>query len=188
MFSAARSETCSEPESAGVQTYTFPMLRNQTAGEENLSVADFAAKAGEVTLFAITAGAGLKQFTERLREAGDEYGAFMAKVISDTLAEALANAVVPAKDGERHAFGYPSCPDHSLKKDAFDLLRVEENCDMRLTDSFMIDPAESICGLVIPGAKYFAVGRVGADQLQDYARRRGMSEEDIKTLIPRNIQ
>ena len=166
----------------------FPMLRNQTVGEENLSVADFAAKAGEVTLFAITAGAGLKQFTERLREASDEYGAFMAKVIADRLAEALASEVVPAKEGERHAFGYPSCPDHSLKKDAFELLKAEENCDMRLTDSFMIDPAESICGLVIPGAKYFAVGHIGADQLQNYARRRGIPEETIKSLIPRNIQ
>ena len=164
------------------------MLRNQTVGEENLSVADFAAAAGEVTLFAITAGAGLKQFTEHLRETGDEYGAFMAKVIADRLAEALAQEVVPAKEGERHAFGYPSCPDHSLKKDAFELLRVEGTCDMRLTDSFMIDPAESICGMVIPGAKYFAAGHIGADQLADYARRRGMSKEDIKTLIPRNIQ
>ncbi len=164
------------------------MLRNQTAGEENLSVADFAAEAGEVTLFAITAGAGLKRFIELLRETGDEYGAFMAKVIADRLAEALAEEVVPAKEGERHAFGYPSCPDHSLKKEAFKLLHVEDNCDMHLTDSYMIDPAESICGMVIPGAKYFAVGHIGADQTEDYARRRGTSPEVIKTLIPRNIQ
>ena len=171
-----------------IEGHSFPMLRNQTAGEENLSVADFAAAAGEVTLFAITAGAGLQQFTEQLRQKGDEYGAFMAKVIADRLAEALACEVVPAKEGERHAFGYPSCPDHSLKKDAFELLKVEETCSMRLTDSFMIDPAESICGLVIPGAKYFAVGHIGADQLADYARLRGVSEEIVKTLIPRNIQ
>ena len=171
-----------------IEGHSFPMLRNQTAGEENLSVADFAAAAGEVTLFAITAGAGLQQFTERLRSEGDEYGAFMAKVVADRLAEALAVEVVPAKEGERHAFGYPSCPDHSLKKDAFELLHVEEHCAMRLTDSYMIDPAESICGLVISGAKYFAVGRIGADQLADYVRRRGVSEETIKTLIPRNIQ
>ena len=171
-----------------VDQYIFPMLRNQTESDENLSVADFAAAAGRITLFAITAGAGLKPFAENLRQQGDEYGAFMAKVLADRLAEALAEEVVPAKEGERHAFGYPSCPDHSLKKDAFALLDVEKNCDMHLTESFMIDPAESICGMVIPGARYFAVGRIAEDQLQDYARRRNMPVDTVKTLIPRNIQ
>lgn len=164
------------------------MLRNQTAGEENISVADFAAKAGAITLFAISAGAGLRQFTQKLRDNGDEYGAFMAKVLADRLAEALAGEVVPAREGERHAFGYPSCPDHSLKQTAFDILHIADNCDMHLTSSYMINPAESICGMVIPGAKYFAVGRIGQDQLEDYARRRHMTTEEIKILIPRNIQ
>ncbi len=166
----------------------LPMLRNQTSGEQNISVSDYAAAAREITLFAITAGAGLVSFTQQLHDKGDEYGAFMAKVLADCLAEALASEVVPAREGERHAFGYPSCPDHSLKKDALELLKAEENCDMRLTSSYMIDPAESICGMVIPGARYFAVGRIGQDQLEDYSRRRNMPEETIKTLIPRNIQ
>lgn len=166
----------------------LPMLRNQTDGEQNISVSDYAAAAREITLFAITAGAGLASFTQQLHDKGDEYGAFMAKVLADCLAEALASEVVPAREGERHAFGYPSCPDHSLKKDALELLKAEENCDMRLTSSYMIDPAESICGMVIPGARYFAVGRIGQDQLEDYSRRRNMPEETIKTLIPRNIQ
>lgn len=170
-----------------VGSAVFPTLRNQTAGEENLSVADFAAAAAEVTLFAISAGIGLKQFAERLKAEGDEYGAFMAKTLADALTEALADEVVPAKEGERHAFGYPSCPDHSLKAEAFRLLNVEQTCDLRLTDSYMIDPAESICGMVIRGARYFAVGHIGADQLSDYARRRNISEDTLKTLIPRNI-
>ncbi|MBQ1168559.1 MAG: dihydropteroate synthase, partial [Bacteroidales bacterium] len=170
-----------------VGSAVFPTLRNQTAGEENLSVADFAAAAAEVTLFAISAGIGLKQFTERLKAEGDEYGAFMAKTLADALTEALADEVVPAKEGERHAFGYPSCPDHSLKAEAFRLLNVEQTCDLRLTDSYMIDPAESICGMVIRGARYCAVGHIGADQLSDYARRRNISEDTLKTLIPRNI-
>ena len=166
----------------------LPMLRNQTIGEDNLSVADFAAEAGRITFFAISAGVGLKQFAEGLRKDGDEYGAFMAKVLADRLAEALAEEVVPAAEGERHAFGYPSCPDHSLKRDVFDLLQVEHLTNMRLTDSYMIDPAESICGMIIPGARYFAVGRIAEDQLLDYAHRRSISPEIIKTLIPRNIQ
>ena len=176
-----------QPGDAGCPQAVFPTLRNQTAGEENLSVADFAAAAAEVTLFAISAGIGLKQFAERLKAEGDEYGAFMAKTLADALTEALADEVVPAKDGERHAFGYPSCPDHSLKAEAFRLLNVEQTCDLRLTDSYMIDPAESICGMVIRGARYFAVGHIGADQLSDYARRRNISEDTLKTLIPRNI-
>ena len=163
------------------------MLRNQTEGEENVSAADFAAAAGRITLFAISAGAGIKAYAERLTARGDQYGAFMAKVLADCLAEALAAATVPAKEGERHAFGYPSCPDHSLKKDVFELLQVSKNCDMHLTESYMIDPAESICGMVIPGARYFAVGKIGQDQLEDYARRRNMSAEQVKSLIPRNI-
>ena len=165
----------------------LPMLRNQTDGAENLSVADFVAAAGRLTLFAISAGVGLKAFAEQLTAEGDQYGAFMVKVLADCLAEALAAEVVPAAEGERHAFGYPSCPDHSLKKDVLELLQVGKYCDMSLTDSYMIDPAESICGMVIPGAGYFAVGKIGQDQLEDYARRRNMSIEQIKSLIPRNI-
>ena len=171
-----------------VQGLHLPMLRNQTIGEDNLSVADFAAEAGRITFFAISAGVGLKQFAEGLRKDGDEYGAFMAKILADRLAEALAEEVVPAAEGERHAFGYPSCPDHSLKRDVFDLLQVEHLTNMRLTDSYMKDPAESICGMIIPGARYFAVGRIAEDQLLDYAHRRSISPEIIKTLIPRNIQ
>ncbi len=167
--------------------HPLPMLRNQTAQERNLSVADFAAAAGRVTLFAISAGAGLKTFAAQLGAEGDQYGAFMVKVLADCLTEALAAEVLPAAEGERHAFGYPSCPDHSLKKDVFELLQVSEHCDMSLTDSYMIDPAESICGMLVPGAVYFAVGKIGQDQLEDYARRRNMSAEQIKSLIPRNI-
>ena len=176
------------PDRQSFNAIRLPMLRNQTSGEQNISASDYAAAAGEITLFAITAGAGLASFTKQMRDKGDEYGAFMAKVLADRLAEALASEVVPAKEGERHAFGYPSCPDHSLKQEVFELLNVAQNCDMRLTSSYMIDPAESICGMVIPGAGYFAVGRIGQDQLEDYARRRNMPAETIKTLIPRNIQ
>ena len=188
---ASDSQQNSQPGAVGVgatpQYNRLPMLRNQTEGEENVSAADFAAAAGRITLFAISAGAGIKAYAERLTARGDQYGAFMAKVLADCLAEALAAATVPAKEGERHAFGYPSCPDHSLKKDVFELLQVSKNCDMHLTESYMIDPAESICGMVIPGARYFAVGKIGQDQLEDYARRRNMSAEQVKSLIPRNI-
>ena len=163
------------------------MLRNQTVGEKNLSLADFAAAAGEVTLFAICAGSGLKAYCRQLEASGDRYSAFMAKVIADRLTEALAAEVVPAKEGERHAFGYPSCPDHSLKADVFEILQVPESCDMRLTSSYMINPAESLCGILVPGATYFAVGRIAPDQLASYASRRNLPEEVLKSILTRNI-
>ena len=170
-----------------VQGVRLPMLRCQTEGEENLSVADFAAAAGSVELFAVSAGVGLQPFCEKLRGEGDLYGAFMAKVVADRLCEALACEIVPAAEGERHAFGYPSCPDHSLKEPVFGILDVPSRCSLRLTDSYMIDPAESLCGINIAGARYFAVGRISQEQLQDYAQRRGLSADTIRTLIPKNL-
>ena len=170
-----------------VQGVCLPMLRCQIDGEENLSVADFAAAAGDVELFAISAGTGLKPFCEQLRGEGDLYGAFMAKVVADRLCEALADEFVPAAEGERHAFGYPSCPDHSLKEPVFNLLEVPSHCDMHLTGSYMIDPAESLCGINIAGARYFAVGRISQEQLQSYAQRRGLDADTVSTLIPKNL-
>ncbi len=170
-----------------VQGVCLPMLRCQTEGEENLSVADFAAAAGSVELFAVSAGVGLKPFCEQLRSQGDLYGAFMAKMVADRLCEALACELVPAAEGERHAFGYPSCPDHSLKEPVFSLLEVPLHCDMHLTGSYMIDPAESLCGINIAGARYFSVGRISQEQLQSYSQRRGLGPDIISTLIPKNL-
>ena len=175
------------PDDIILDGHRFPMLRNQTRCDENRALSDYVAAAGEVIVFAISAGVGLKEYCDRLNAAGDQYGAFMAKVLTDRLTEALAQEVVPAKEGERHAFGYPSCPDHSLKEVAFDLLGIEGNCDFRLTSSYMIDPAESLCGMVIPGAGYFTVGKISDDQLADYAARRGLPVEELKKILIKNL-
>ena len=190
---------------------TLPMLRNQTRGEEHRSLADFIAPEGDwIGAFAVTAGVGLKKLTEEFRTAGDDYNAILAKLLADRLTEAFAETLhsfvrrqmwgyetgpepTPAEiirgsyRGLRMAFGYPACPDHSLKREVFDLLSVEITTAMTLTDNWMIDPGEALCGLLFADAKYFSVGRIDTEQLLDYARRRGRTPEEIRKLIPNNV-
>ena len=186
------------------------MLRNQTRGEENRSLADFIASRGDyIGCFALTAGIGLKELTERFRSEGDDYNAILAKLLADRLTEAFAEAVHAfvrrqmwgyERDGElspeevirgnyrgrRMAFGYPASPDHSLKREVFDLLAVEITTGMRMTENYMIDPGESLCGLLFADAEYFSVGRIDTKQLLDYARRRGMEPDEVRKIIPNN--
>ena len=187
------------------------MLRNQTRGEENRSLADCIAPQGDwIGCFAVTAGIGLRELCEKFRAEGDDYGAIMAKLLADRLTEAFAEAVhtfvrrqmwgyetgeplTPQQTvrgqyrGRRMAFGYPASPDHSLKREVFDLLSVEMTTGMKLTENYMIDPGEALCGLMFADADYFSVGTIDTKQLLDYARRRGMEVEEIKKLIPNNI-
>ena len=189
----------------------FPMLRNQTRGQENRSLADFIAPSGDwIGCFAVTAGIGLKELTEKFRAEGDDYSAIMAKLLADRLTEAFAEAVhtfvrrqmwgyetgeplTPKQivrgeyRGRRMAFGYPATPDHSLKREAFDLLAAEVTTGMRLTENWMIDPGEALCGLMLSDADYFSVGTIDAQQLEEYADRRGMTAEDVKKIIPNNV-
>ena len=189
----------------------FPMLRNQTRGQENRSLADFIAPSGDwIGCFAVTAGIGLKELTEKFRAEGDDYSAIMAKLLADRLTEAFAEAMhtfvrrqmwgyetgeplAPKQivrgeyRGRRMAFGYPATPDHSLKREAFDLLAAEVTTGMRLTENWMIDPGEALCGLMLSDADYFSVGTIDAQQLEEYADRRGMTAEDVKKIIPNNV-
>ncbi|WP_295939280.1 methionine synthase [uncultured Alistipes sp.] len=187
------------------------MLRNQTRGQENLSLADFIAPVGDwIGCFAVTAGIGLKELAEKFRSEGDDYNAIMAKLLADRLTEAFAETLhsfvrrqmwgyeqgeplTPEQiirgeyRGRRMAFGYPAVPDHSLKREVFDLLSAEMTTSMKLTGNYMIDPGEALCGLLFADADYFSVGTIDTKQLLDYARRRGMEVEEIKKLIPNNI-
>ncbi len=188
----------------------LPMLRNQTRGEEHLSLADFIAPQGDhIALFAATAGIGLRELTEKFRAEGDDYGAILSKLLADRLTEAFAETLhafvrremwgyetgpAPTPEqivrgeyrGRRMAFGYPATPDHSLKRDVFDLLAVEMTTGMKLTENYMIDPGEALCGLMLHDARYFGVGAIDTKQLLDYARRRGMTPEEVRKLIPNN--
>ncbi len=193
------------------RNYRFAMLRNQTRGEQNRSLADFIAPEGDwLGCFAVTAGIGLKKLTEKFRAAGDDYSAIMAKLLADRLTEAFAEVVhlfvrrrmwgyeggeQPSPEeviaghyrGRRMAFGYPASPDHSLKREAFDLLAVERTTGMRLTENWMIDPGEALCGLLFADAEYFSVGHIDQEQLRDYAARRGLDEETLRRLLPNNL-
>ena len=193
------------------RNYRFAMLRNQTRGEQNRSLADFIAPEGDwLGCFAVTAGIGLKELTEKFRAAGDDYSAIMAKLLADRLTEAFAEVVhlfvrrrmwgyeggeQPSPEeviaghyrGRRMAFGYPASPDHSLKREVFDLLAVERTTGMRLTENWMIDPGEALCGLLFADAEYFSVGHIDQEQLRDYAARRGLDEETLRRLLPNNL-
>ena len=187
------------------------MLRNQTQGEENRSLADYVATENDhIGCFAVTAGVGLKALTERFKGEGDDYRAMLSKLLTDRLTEAFMEhvhrfvrrdmwgyeqgeqlapeAIIGERyEGRRMALGYPATPDHSLKREIFDLLAVEVLTTMRLTENWMIDPAEALCGLLIPDGEYFSVGKIDEEQLADYARRRGMDTETIKKLLPNNL-
>lgn len=177
-------------------------------GRPNLCLADFVAPkdsglADYLGLFAVTAGIGLEPRVREYEAAHDDYHAILLKALADRLAEAFAELLhartrrewwgyaadekLSSEDlidekyrGIRPAPGYPACPDHSEKSELFRVLNASENAGITLTESFAMLPAASVSGYYFshPQAAYFGVGRIGRDQLEDYARRKGM---DIET-------
>jgi len=195
----------------------FPMLRQQTAkGDDrpNRCLADFIAPAemglpDHIGAFAVTAGLGAEDLVKRFEAEHDDYRAIMVKALADRLAEAFAeqlhqqariawgyqDAPLPNEElvgekyrGIRPAFGYPACPDHSQKRQLFDLLAARE-IGIDLTDSFAMTPAASVSGLYFahPDSRYFNVGRIAKDQLEDYARRRGESIGEAERWLRPNL-
>lgn len=178
-----------------------------------LSLCDFLAhKESSITdyigLFAVSAGGGVEELASNYEKNNDSYNALMVKILADRLSEAFAerlhelvrkqywgyakNENLEIKDllrvryqGIRPAPGYPSCPDHSEKTQIFDLLKVNENAGISLTESFMMQPAASVCGYYFahPESRYFALGKTGEDQLRDYGARKGVSEEEIRRWV-----
>jgi 5-methyltetrahydrofolate--homocysteine methyltransferase len=179
----------------------FSFLRNQEkkrSGAYNPCLADFIApgpvSGGWIGLFALSAGFGFEKAAAEYRRRGDDYGAILLASLANALAEAFSEEVHlrirrefgpynrEESRGIRPAFGYPACPDHEDKRIVFDLLQVRERCGMELTESAMIIPAASVCGLYFenPGAYYFGVGPVGDDQLADWAARKGIGIEEAR--------
>lgn len=180
----------------------------------NLCLADFIAPENSgridyIGAFAVTAGHGVKELVEKFRSEHDDYKAILIEALADRLAEAFAEYLHKraradwgyGKDenlsnedlikekyrGIRPAFGYPACPDHSEKLTLWRLLKVEENADIKLTPSYAMLPASSVSGLYFahPQAKYFAIGKIGKDQLIDYQKRKGLPLSEIeKWLAP----
>ncbi len=191
-----------------------PCCNGPASGGKNLSLADLLPGkedgGGFIGAFALTSGIGLNKLVGWYREQKDEYSAIMAKLLADRLAEAFAEAVhtdlrkvmwayetgnpqemqdilANKYDGLRVAFGYPSAPDHSLKKEVLDLLGGD--LPISITENYMLDPGESVCGLIFARSDFghFSVGRIGRDQLEDYARRRGVEPSEIARLMPQHI-
>ena len=175
---------------------------DKAGGKPNLALTDFVAPVGGapdyVGAFAVTAGHGELELARRYREAGDDYSAIIATALADRLAEAFAEAMhhkvrtelwgyaaaeaLSAAEmigekyvGIRPAPGYPAQPDHTEKTTLFRLLQAETNTGMALTESFAMSPPASVSGLYFghPKAHYFGVGKIGRDQVQDYATRKG---------------
>ncbi|MDX6295493.1 MAG: 5-methyltetrahydrofolate--homocysteine methyltransferase [Kribbellaceae bacterium] len=191
---------------------SFPMLRQQTekpAGRFNRCLADYIAPAGDHLGGFGVAIHGAEDLAAVYEGQNDDYRAIMVKALADRLAEAFAEYIhLEARKawfepdaeplledlhaerfrGIRPALGYPASPDHSEKKALFDLLDAGQ-LGLGLTESFAMTPAASVSGLIFasPSARYFSVGRVGKDQVEDYARRRGMELAEIERWLRPNL-
>jgi 5-methyltetrahydrofolate--homocysteine methyltransferase len=180
-------------------------------GRPNRSLADFVAPAesgvaDHVGAFAVTAGLGADDLVRAFEADHDDYNAILVKALADRLAEAFAEylhararrewgygaderlsndqLIDETYRGIRPAFGYPACPDHTEKATLFALLDAGE-AGLALTESFAMTPPASVSGLYLahPDARYFMVGRIGRDQVEDYAARKGMSVDEVERWL-----
>ncbi|VAW37001.1 5-methyltetrahydrofolate--homocysteine methyltransferase [hydrothermal vent metagenome] len=190
--------------------------QKQKAGN-NLCLSDFIAPketnlADHLGAFAVTTGIGIEAKLAEFADNHDDYSSIMLKALADRLAEAFAEhlhklvrtqywgyardenlnntALIQEKyQGIRPAPGYPACPDHSQKELLFKLLEVESKIGITLTDSYAMYPASSVSGFYYshPQSQYFVLGKIGEDQLQDYATRKGIEVEQARKILAPNL-
>jgi len=187
----------------------------QPDANPNLSLVDYVAPRASGVLdylgaFAVTGGIGAEALAAAFEHDQDDYNAIMVKALADRLAEAGAewlhtqaradwgygaaeqlsheDLIAERYRGIRPAFGYPACPDHSEKFTLFELLQAGR-AGITLTESCAMAPAASVSGLYFahPAARYFTVGRVGRDQVEDYARRKGCSLAEAERWLRPNL-
>jgi len=180
----------------------------------NQCLADFIAPKGTpdyIGLFAVTAGLGIEKHEKKFEDAHDDYSSIMLKALADRLAEAFAEymhervrvdfwgyapnenvskegLIKEQYQGIRPAPGYPACPDHTVKPDMFKLLQAE-TIGMVLTESFAMSPGAAVSGFYFahPESKYFSVDKIGVDQLEDMAKRRGLTKEYLERWLAPNL-
>jgi 5-methyltetrahydrofolate--homocysteine methyltransferase len=191
-------------------------VEKEQAEPVNYALADFVApkasgRADYVGAFAVTSGHGLPELVREFKADHDDYNTIMAEALADRLAEAFAEYLhrqaridwgygrdeqLSAEDlireryrGIRPAPGYPACPDHTEKRTLFDLLQAERNAGMELTEHFAMFPASSVSGYYFahPESRYFNVGRLGRDQVEDYARRKGIDLAEAERWLAPNL-
>ena len=185
-------------------------------GSPNYCLSDFVAplesgKADYFGAFAVTAGVGIEKWMKQFRDDNDDYSAIMLEALADRLAEAFAEVLheqvrkqywgyAPNEkltleqmfrvdyQGIRPALGYPACPEHHEKGNLFNMLKAQE-VGITLTEHFAMYPTASVSGQFFahPESKYFSLEKVGRDQIEDYARRKGVSVEVVEQFIPSNL-
>jgi len=191
----------------------FHFLRQQIAkddGVPNWCLADFVAPNGApdyLGAFAVTSGHGLEDLVKKFKADHDDYNAIMAEALADRLAEAFAewlhrrvrrewgygksenlspeDLIEEKYRGIRPAAGYPACPDHTEKRALWQLLDVEKNAGIKLTENFAMWPGSSVSGLYFahPDSKYFAVGKLDRDQVDDYRVRKGLTVAEVERWL-----
>ena len=185
-------------------------------GVPNLCLADFVAPAESgikdyMGFFAVTAGIGVEKQADLYVSDNDDYNAIMIKILADRFAEAFTELLhkrvrrelwgydpdeelevdqmlAEEYSGIRPAPGYPACPEHSEKENLFSLLDVPD-IGVNLTENYAMYPAASVCGYFFshPDSQYFSVGRIGPDQVQNYADRKGIPVERVEKLLAQNL-
>ena len=197
--------------------HTLRQQDEKPAGKPNRALADFIApketgRKDYIGGFAVTAGLGVDELADSYKAAHDDYNAILVKALADRLAEAFAEAlhervrkefwgyaageqlgnealIREEYKGIRPAAGYPASPDHTEKATLFRLIDATEHTGVKLTESFAMWPAASVCGLYFshPEARYFAVGALGRDQIADYARRKGVELTAVERWLSPNL-
>ena len=181
-----------------------------------LSLADFIAPVASGikdyhALFSATAGIGLEHYIHEFEKDHDDYSIIMVKAVADRLAEAYAewlhekvrkefwdfakeelslNDLLMARyQGIRPAFGYPACPDHSEKEKVFDFMNIERETGMRITENYSMFPAATVCAHIFshPESRYFDVGKITLDQVEDYAKRKGINVEKAEKILSASL-
>ncbi|MDD5393844.1 MAG: methionine synthase [Thiothrix sp.] len=193
--------------------HNLRMQMERNGQQPNFCLGDFVApvesgKADWMGVFAVSTGFGIESHLKAFREKHDDYSAIMLEALCDRLAEALAermhervrkefwgyaadetldnDAMIAEKyQGIRPAPGYPACPDHTEKATLWSLLDVEANTGMQLTSSFAMYPASSVSGWYFshPESRYFGIGRIARDQVEDYAKRKGMTVAEAERWL-----
>jgi len=196
--------------------HTLRQQNKRSDGQPNWALADFVApkesgRPDYLGAFAVTAGHGADEFAAEFEKAHDDYNGIMVKALADRCAEAFAEYLheqmrrewgfgrdenLTREDlireryrGIRPAAGYPACPDHTEKAILWDLLDAENHTGMKLTESYAMFPGASVSGLYFghPKAKYFSVGKIDRDQVEEYAERKGESIEVIERWLSPNL-
>jgi len=196
--------------------HTLRQQGEKPEGQYHLALADYVAPKStglhdHLGAFAVTAGIGVDTLCARFEKDHDDYNSIMVKALADRLAEACAEWLhkqvrdewgygkeeqLSSEDlireryrGIRPAPGYPACPDHTEKRLLFDLLKAEQHTGITLTESYAMLPASSVSGLYFahPASRYFAVGKIGRDQVVDYQRRKDMPLQSIERWLAPNL-